>query len=124
MSESAEPPALSGRDSWGVSAAAREPDAPRHVVGRVLNFGSPVVAAVLAVSSAHLIKHQGMFDPGTVSLLLIGNAALAAVGSGIGAALRPGRIGVRVVGALAYGVLALFAYGVALAIGFMALGIR
>lgn len=97
---------------------------PAQIFGRVLCFGSPVLAAVIAASCASLMRSQGMVSPETVSLLLIGNAALAALGSGVGAALRSGHLGVRIAGGFAYAILALLVYGIALGIGFSIVGIR
>lgn len=95
----------------------------RHAFARVLCFASPFLAAAVAVSLTYAMKQQRTVALDLVTLLF-GNAALAALGSGIGAVLRPGRVSVRVAGAFAYGILALFAYGFALAAGFAVLGIR
>ena len=98
--------------------------AAQHVWGRILCFGSPVIAALVAASCSVLMRGQGTVNPELWTILLIGNAAFAALGSGVGAALRPGHIGVRVAGGLAYGVLALFIYGIALGIWFTIFGLR
>ena len=87
-----------------------------HVAARLLNFGSPLVAAVLAASSTKLLREAGAGGMVAAELVVIGNGGLAVAGAAAGAALRPGRVGVRIGGAVAYGILALFIYAIVTAL--------
>jgi hypothetical protein len=86
----------------------------RHrVLGRSLIFLSPVVAAFWGMALRELaIAGFVSVDP---EWFIVLNAVIAVFGSSAGVCLLHGRLLVKILGSLAYGVLSLFIYGILIA---------